>query len=356
MNVAKYQVATHHASASFDLIEWREAERLGRAIVQAVNERDSIIAAEGLDPTFCLPAAAWRRDGENQVYPAYALLSRLDPADVRFLRVRAQGFSDYSLLYMDFCRGRSAMAPIDSDIDSRIPPDPTPPTIVLHWQLLVDQLPRRFWHERPHALGEAGWWVDGILLNWDTIVYQERMTLLYRSRILESLARIARAPRILEIGGGYGALAHTLSNVFPGCSYTICDIPESLLFSGLYLKLATKKTVELGMPSPGMISLLPNYRFAQLDGQRFDLVINTLSLSEMTEHQATTYATGIKRLIGSEGVFFEQNHDNRRVGLIHCKDMLASVFPSRRSVALTNVTMTRGEADVWANADAVLAS
>jgi len=272
MNVARYQIATSQKSASFDLTEWREAERIGRAIVEAVNARDAIVATEGLDPAFCLPGAAWRRAGKNQVYAAYGLMSRLDPADVRFLRLRAQGFTDYSLLYMDFCRGRSAMAPLDNDIDRRIPPDPTPPTIVLHWQLLVEEVPRRFWHERPHALGEAGWWVDGILLNWDTVVYQERMTLLYRSGILETLTRVGRPPRILEIGGGYGALAHSLTNLFPGCSYTICDIPESLLFSGLYLKLAAKKKVELGMPSQGVISLLPNYRFTHLDGQYFDLV------------------------------------------------------------------------------------
>ena len=43
--------------------------------------------------------------------------------------------------------------------------------------------------------------------------------------------------------------------------------------------------------SPG-VTLLPNYRFSDLitAGLNFDLVINTLSMSEMSHHQVRTYA------------------------------------------------------------------
>lgn len=346
--VVTCEVATHLSSRSFDGNEWRDAERLGRAIVKAVERRAAIVEEEALDPLFSLPAANWDAATRNQMYPAYQLISQLRPEDVRVLRVRAQAFSGYSLFYMDFNQGRSSVAPITAEITSRIRQELSV-TLIEHWHLLTANVPRRFWDDRPHALGEAGWWLNGILLNQDTISYQERLTLAHHAGIFERLSRLARPPRILEIGGGYGALAHDLTSAFPECEYIICDIPELLLFSGLYLRLASKKSVALGLTQAPGICLLPNYRFGQLLGHRFDLVINTLSLSEMTEHQAAAYARGIRDLIGADGIFFEQNQDNRHVGFIYCKDMLASVFRARQSLKLTNVPMTQGEADIWTN-------
>jgi hypothetical protein len=64
----------------------------------------------------------------------------------------------------------------------------------------------------------------------------------------------------------------------------------------------------------------------QLD-DRFDLVINTLSMSEMSEYQVRKYiellCTGWLR---EDGVLFEQNHDVRYMGLLFAQDILASEF------------------------------
>jgi len=78
-------------------------------------------------------------------------------------------------------------------------------------------------------------------------------------------------PDVLEAvgAGGHGALACALTSIFPKAQYTICDLPESLLFSGLYLSLAAKRQVRvlaaadvaeenLAQPS-ATIELVPNY-------------------------------------------------------------------------------------------------
>ena len=91
--------------------------------------------------------------------------------------------------------------------------------------------------------------------------------------------------------------------------HVICDLPESLLFSGLYLTLteggSVQVTGDVYRPTEGFV-LLPNYKFHLLAGH-FDIVINTISMSEMTEFQVKTYAQRIVPLIGDSGVFFEQN-------------------------------------------------
>lgn len=154
-------------------------------------------------------------------------------------------------------------------------------------------------------LGEHGWIVDGRVINLDTCAYQERITALFESGELKK----TKGARILEIGGGYGALARSLSQMVGAKEYVICDLPESLLFSGLYLTLSEAGPVQVtgdAYRPTNKFVLLPNYKLHLLSGH-FDLVINTISMSEMTEYQVTTYAERIVPLIGDSGAFFEQN-------------------------------------------------
>jgi putative sugar O-methyltransferase len=147
-----------------------------------------------------------------------------------------------------------------------------------------------------------------------------------------------RGLRILEIGGGYGALASALLATFPRCEYCICDLPESLLFSGLYLAMTREDGIALrqvgdanGLMAP-RVNLTPNYLFDRLDGH-FDLVINTLSMSEMSNHQIEHYARDISKLIGSTGIFFEQNQDNRHMPrLTYSKPILEPHFAKRTTL------------------------
>jgi len=93
----------------------------------------------------------------------------------------------------------------------------------------------------PTICGEIGTNINGIVVNHDTAVYQERLTLLGWLGVFRFLERRIASEgtvRILEIGGGYGALARQIKRIMPNVSYTICDLPASLYVSSAYLSVA----------------------------------------------------------------------------------------------------------------------
>ncbi len=54
---------------------------------------------------------------------------------------------------------------------------------------------------------------------------------------LESVRALGREPRrVLEIGGGYGALARVFKLAYPRVTYVIVDLPESLFYARCFLK------------------------------------------------------------------------------------------------------------------------
>jgi hypothetical protein len=249
------------------------AQTLGGNIVDAVERREQIVAAEHLDPAFAYPSANWHSEAPNDYLNAYQLLRTLKWEEIKNLRFRAQNFSGYSLLRFTRGPGTLATDPVPVDFDTRIPSRPSF-KLLLYWRLLTFGLPSHLIFKPPPMLGEVGWWINDVLLNEDTAGYQERLSLLAFAQIFEKLPR---RPRILEIGG----------------EYRICDLPESLLFSGLYLLLMRDDTIQLysiGKQTSARINLVPNYLFTLL-ADRFDLVINTLSLSEMSEAQIQCYAS-----------------------------------------------------------------
>ena len=151
-----------------------------------------------------------------------------------------------------------------------------------------------------------------------------------------------RAPRILEIGGGYGGLAHHLKTLLPEAHYYIVDLPESLAFSAIYLSILwqhqTNTLLEpenvgsmLAREAPGF-TFVPNYLFPALaaSGEKFDLVINSLSMSEMNVKQVREYAAAIAEMLEPTGVFFEQNQDNRKFGHLNACEVIAESFPMPR--------------------------
>jgi len=336
-----------------DQLSLARARATGRAVIDAVNNRDAAIAAKGLDPRFALPDSNWRDDSANDYIAAYKMLRSLEWSEIKYLRLRTQIYSGYSLLYMTHASGGRNTDPVPSNFDERIPRFP-PPQLLVQWLGTTMGLPEKYVYKPKPMLGEVGWWVDGVLLNYDTVRYQERVTLLYHGGMMKKLQRRNRV-RILEIGGGYGALASAILSIFPSCEYWICDLPESLLFSALNLSLTQPASVnvydEAGGDDPGVV-LLPNYRFPEIvagAGRSFDLVINTLSFAEMSEHQITQYASGIARLIGRSGVLFEQNQDNSSVGMVDCKQIIARHLHGRSTIAGVAFRPTTGVADVWWN-------
>lgn len=213
-----------------------------------------------------------------------------------------------------------------------------PPSLLEPWRALVSDIPQEFWIKPPLMCGEHGWRVSGVILNPDTLVYQERISLLYDAGVIGKLKR----PRILEIGGGYGALARALWPMVGRGLYVICDLPESLMFAGLYLTLTTDAPVALNISGDEGYLLLPNYWFHELRGP-FDLVINTISMSEMTPYQVEIYARAIAKFIGSGGVFFEQNTTDSGPESACPADILPKFFSANRPIE-TRRPVTQGVA------------
>lgn len=335
------------------------------AIRRIVDSRETYVRQNGLDAAFSLPDGNWSPEAPNDFPVAFRHVLDGDALVASRLRLYAQAFSGYQLLTLSDARGTHSVNEIDASCEDRLRKAlRVPDAWVARWQAIVGQCPDRFTFRPPPILGEVGWLIGNVIVNHDTYSYQERLNLLFEAGVLEWLERreqTAGRIRILEIGGGYGALASALKRAFPLASYTICDLPESLLFSGCYLRVARPDCTHAVCERAADVAAcgtefgfryLPNFLFPALvdAGESFDLVVNTLSFSEMTPHQVGAYGRGIARLIGQEGVLFEQNQDNRHLGLCYCKDHLADCFSHRYSLRPKTVPqIQKGIADIWSN-------
>ncbi|MCP3391900.1 putative sugar O-methyltransferase [Bradyrhizobium sp. CCGB12] len=348
------RIASHLQNQKLSEASILRAQRLGAAITNSVRRRRELIASSAeINEGFAMPAANWDAEAANDYLRCYTLLATLTPQEIRLLRFRAQNFTGNNLGRMGPGVGTSGTNPVADDLATKWSKEQRD-QVVSHWQALTKDLPSQFVLNAPNILGECGWWWRNQILNVDIVDYQERMSLIALSGVLERFH--GRSLRILEIGGGYGALCLGVLNALKPTQYVICDLPESLLFSGLYLTVALDRDVRLAgteisidQSSIGEVCLLPNY-LAQthLRGQQFDLVINTLSMSEMSPHQVKIYAELISNAIGSHGVFFEQNHNNKPSGLIDCKDYLPPFFRKQETVE-ASIPIIRGLASAWSN-------
>ena len=91
---------------------------------------------------------------------------------------------------------------------------------------------------------------------------------------------IPRPGSVLEIGGGYGALARLFA--LAGTKYTIVDIPESLFFAEAFLRANGIKNV----------NLVPYDNLERLD--RYDLAISQASFQEMAQEIVNSWAGFLK--------------------------------------------------------------
>jgi hypothetical protein len=95
---------------------------------------------------------------------------------------------------------------------------------------------------------------------------------------------------------------------------------------------------------------VPNYLFERLveTAPKFDLAINTLSMSEMDASQVEYYCRGLKQLLSDDGVFFEQNQNNVPIGRLDAQAVIAQHFGHRQQVDSRIVgTLTQGRAHLW---------
>jgi putative sugar O-methyltransferase len=181
------------------------------------------------------------------------------------------------------------------------------PTEVLHYaQIPASFDHRRALHDSLYQLyanlvqNEFPWFVDQLKMMSDnpfsvpsTLVMMDGRlvsnVLFYHARILLRCVTALDRPirNIIEIGGGYGALARLwFKNPFaPIERYTIVDVPESLIFSDIALRQEFGDVVcyfDGQSRADRPIVLVP---VCHLDSYScpVDLVINTASMQEMTD-------------------------------------------------------------------------
>jgi SAM-dependent methyltransferase len=344
---------------------FEQALRLRQRICALVDDRAEIVDRLGLDPAIHLPQGNW--EGSGGLYAAYRTVAAGDYSIINNLRLFSQIFTGFQLHTLSRDRDNPIPLEVPRDVDEQLALlASSPSSDVQRYLNLIAHLPEQLHITPPRTFGEVGWIVNGKLVNHDTLVYLERLALLAESGKLWELRNRTpanrmswRRPRILEIGGGYGGLAHYLTELIPEARYCIVDIPESLLFSSIYLStlwpnhanvLVTSETQALGNQDAPGFTFVPNFLFDHFTRQQseFDLVINTLSMSEMTEPQIHHYCAAIKDLLGQRGVFFEQNQDNRPVGMLDAKSIIATCLPLRLPMSSCVVPSTQGQANLWA--------
>jgi putative sugar O-methyltransferase len=168
--------------------------------------------------------------------------------------------------------------------------------------------------------------------------------------------------KVVEIGGGFGGLAHYLTKIFKDkLRYVIVDIPESLAFSAVYLTTLHAHADNRLVAAEGPIGFetTPGFTFvANFDHGRLimaddevDLVLNTLSLSEMSDAQIDDYCRAASRWIGRRGIFFEQNHQSNHLGPGDIPPLyLKNLRKCTTRLLPTSFPARRGDANFWVNA------
>jgi hypothetical protein len=130
---------------------------------------------------------------------------------------------------------------------------------------------------------------------------------LYQAWRISKLVQGVQNPKVLEIGGGLGRTAF-YARQFGVRDYTIIDIPVSSLAQGYFLgRTCGEDTVSLfGESATGdQIKIMPPGFF--IDGtERFDLVVNVDSLTEIGRAAADQYWSVIQRRAGK---FLSINHE-----------------------------------------------
>tara|TARA_Y100000310_G_C20688251_1_gene820512 strand:- start:2194 stop:3198 length:1005 start_codon:yes stop_codon:yes gene_type:complete len=149
----------------------------------------------------------------------------------------------------------------------------------------------------PAKFGEVGETLNDKIVNVDTMNYQFLFEKLYEIKMFNWLKKPGAT--VVEIGGGYGAMAYLFKKVLPHINYIIVDIPEALYFSMMYLGIVSKEVFEF----------VPNYLIETLSSKKIDLIININSIAELPKEHVDFYLPLLSKMAGRHGVFIECNQD-----------------------------------------------
>jgi hypothetical protein len=320
VNRWEHAVAKRVAAQVQALIAWREQQTL----------------AQALDPRTDLPAGNWRLDSaDNDFVEAYRHVARADYATINNLRYYTNTFTGYKLIHFCPNHGMRSVMPVPDDVRGAILGNlHRLGDVIERYLRLKSQLSPGLLIAPYPRMGEVGVDIDGVIVNQDTLRQQATIAALWQLRILAYLRRrVAQqgTAHIVEIGAGYGSLCYHLKRLIPELTYTIVDLPEALLFAGIYLATAApewKPTLARPKAPPraarGGISLVPNFQFAEALGRLpgVDLALNISSFGEMSPEQVDVYARGLSTAMRGGGLVFHCNE----VGVPHIKARAIEIF------------------------------
>jgi len=169
------------------------------------------------------------------------------------------------------------------------------------------------------ALGGFGHVIEGVLVNLDTLKFYESLIALNMAGLLTAFrGNSAERKIVMEIGAGWGGFAYQFKTLCPNTCYIIVDLPQTLLFSGVYLKtLFPSASVLFYGDKPTEMLLesydgydfifIPHFFFGQMKLPKLDLAINMISFQEMTSEQIDVYVRGLAELACSN--VYSHNRD-----------------------------------------------
>lgn len=110
--------------------------------------------------------------------------------------------------------------------------------------------------------------------------------------------------KVIEIGGGYGALARIFKIMNDKISYILIDLPESLFYADIFLSLNFPNAKIKYICEDEKINLsqfdfvlIPVQMYKVLENEKFDIAINTGSLQEMPDITVNFWMNFIQNFI-----------------------------------------------------------
>ncbi len=268
---------------------------------------DMIDEARSVAPTSAFRVSElWE---ESVIYLNY--VRELSDAELRLIRIHTSLVTGVPWFYW----GHQPIRFASTDAEREATP------MIQLYRGLTNGLPEAYWTDEPapnHPTRFVGLPYQGRLITDDVVRYQRAVTNLYNAGLLAAVA--GRRRLFVEIGAGYGGLAHQLGRMIEGdAAYVIVDLPEMLFFSAVFLRLNNPErriyVYDKASFAPEQLDhiiashdivLLPHYLLERLSSfPTIDVAINTLSMQEMPDAQVRAYCEFLARHL--HGWFYNEN-------------------------------------------------
>ena len=186
-------------------------------------------------------------------------------------------------------------------------PDPEAEARKLGYIQAIRDLPEKYWIGEPPTPGmprPSGVNYKGHIVNTNIARFQGYVRDLYNAGALSFLEEAKQKQLVVEVGGGYGGLAHNLGIILgKQATYIIIDLPELFIFQGAFLAVNNPEKAIYVYDSETFNSeflvrdlydydfaLIPNFALDKLrEINEIALLMNMDSFQEMSEKQVQEY-------------------------------------------------------------------